>query len=110
MLRDYLRTRADEEGLFIPGLEIKESPRSSKSSRLETMQPWFAQKKIHIQDSMHELKDELLMFPRGKHDDLLDGLYYATKNNYPPNHGFYKEKTHHIHENFEKKSEDWLVS
>ncbi len=48
MLRDYLRTRADEEGLFIPGLEIKETPRSSKSARLETMQPWFAQKKIYI--------------------------------------------------------------
>ena len=35
---------------------------------------------------MEELKDELLLYPRGKHDDLLDGLYYATKNCFPPIH------------------------
>ena len=110
MLRDYLRTRADEEGLFIPGLEIKESPRSSKSSRLETMHPFFAQKKMHIQKNMTELKDELLMFPRGKHDDLLDGLYYATKHNYPPNHEMHKTNNHHIQGKFEKKSDDWLIT
>ena len=33
---------------------------------------------------MSALKDELLMYPRGKHDDLLDGLYYAMLNLYKP--------------------------
>jgi len=110
MLRDYLRQRADDEGLFIPGLEIKESPRNSKSSRLETMQPWFAQKKIYVSESMSELKDELLMFPRGKHDDLLDGLYYATKNNYPPHNKKIVKENHHSTSNFRKKSTDWMIS
>ena len=110
MLRDYLRTKADELGLFIPGLEIKETPRTSKSSRLETMQPWFAQKKMYILENMEELKDELLMFPRGKHDDLLDGLYYATKNNYTPYHSNEGKITHHSQDNYEKKSDDWLIS
>ena len=86
MLREYLRQRCDEEKLFISGLEIKESPRTSKSSRLETMQPYFAQKKMHLLKTMDELKDELLLYPRGKHDDLLDGLFYAMKKCYPPNH------------------------
>ena len=49
MLREYLRQRCDEEKIFISGLEIKENPRTSKSSRLETMQPYFAQKKVYIQ-------------------------------------------------------------
>ena len=110
MLRDYLRQRAEEEGLFIPGLEIKESPRNSKSSRLETMQPWFAQKKIYISEDMNELKDELLMFPRGKHDDLLDGLYYATKHNYPPYNKKINTENHHSTTNFAKKTTDWMVS
>ena len=110
MLRDYLRSKADELGLFIPGLEIKEVPRTNKSSRLETMQPWFAQKKMHILEDMVELKDELLMFPRGKHDDLLDGLYYAIKNNYPPTHLRGKDQKHHSYEKAEEKPKDWLLS
>jgi predicted phage terminase large subunit-like protein len=86
MLREYLRQRCDEEKIFISGLEIKESPRTSKSSRLETMQPYFAQKKVYMLKTMEELKDELLLYPRGKHDDLLDGLFYATKKCYAPVH------------------------
>jgi phage terminase large subunit-like protein len=86
MLREYLRQRCEEEKIFISGLEIKESPRTSKSSRLETMQPYFAQKKMYMLKSMEELRDELLLYPRGKHDDLLDGLFYAMKKCFPPNH------------------------
>ena len=86
MLRDYLRQRTEEEKLFISGLEIKEIPRSSKSSRLETMEPYFAQGKVFMKKEMLAMKDELLLYPRGKHDDLLDGLYYAMKKCYTPNH------------------------
>ena len=86
MLREYLKQRCSEEGIFISGLEIKENPRTSKSSRLETMQPYFAQKKVFLQENMEELKNELLLYPRGKHDDLLDGLFYATKKCFPPAH------------------------
>jgi len=86
MLREYVRQRCGEEGMFIPGLEIKENPRNSKSSRLETMEPYFAQKKVYITTDMPEMKDELLLYPRGKHDDLLDGLFYAMKNCYSPYH------------------------
>ena len=86
MLREYVKKRCEDEGIFISGLEIKENPRNSKSSRLETMQPYFAQKKVYITKEMVEIRDELLLYPRGKHDDLLDGMFYANKNIYPPNH------------------------
>jgi hypothetical protein len=36
--------------------------------------------------NMQNLEDEMLLFPRGKHDDLLDGLYYAFKGSYKPFH------------------------
>ena len=91
MLREYIKKRCDEENIFVAGLEIKENPRNSKSSRLETMEPYFAMKKTFIRKDMQEIKDELLLYPRGKHDDLLDGLYYATKKIYPPNHEEYSK-------------------
>ena len=71
---------------LVQRLEIKERPRNSKSSRLETMQPYFAQGKFYIRKEMIELRDELLLYPRGKHDDLLDGLFYANKGIYSPFH------------------------
>jgi predicted phage terminase large subunit-like protein len=86
MLRQYVQMRCDEEGMFIPGLNIKENPRTSKSHRLESLQPSFAKKEIYIMKNMQNLVDEMLLFPRGKHDDLLDGLYYAFKGNYAPLH------------------------
>ena len=86
MLRTYLRQRLNEEDLYLPGLELKINPRSEKSSRLERMQPYFATGRIWIMDNMPELEDEFNMYPRGKHDDLLDGLELSSKRLYPPDH------------------------
>ena len=110
MLREYLRRRCDEEGLFIPGLEIKERPRTAKSYRLETMQPFMAQKKLYIQKDMQELKDELLLYPRGRNDDLLDGLYYATKNVYSPYHTEISEEKVKVIRKKKERTSDWLIA
>ena len=110
MLREYLRQRSEEEGLFISGLEIKESPRTSKSSRLETLEPHFAQGKVYITPNMDELKGELLLYPRGKNDDLLDGLFYAMKGNYIPYHSSGDLKPQHSEQNLAQSSHDWLLA
>lgn len=81
MLREYLRSKK-----YIPGLEIKETPRTMKSKRLEALQPYFAQGLVYLKKEHRDLVDELIMYPRGKHDDLLDGLYYAMKGVYKPLH------------------------
>ena len=86
MLRTYLRQRLEEEDLYLPGLELKFNPRTEKSARLEMLQPFFASGRIWLMDNMPELEDEFNMYPRGKHDDLLDGLYYATRKLIPPDH------------------------
>jgi len=108
MLREYLRTRCEEEGIFISGLEIKENPRTAKSSRLETMEPYFTQGKMYMKKDMLDLKNELLLYPRGKHDDLLDGMYYAMKGMYRPNHT--EESDPKQKENFERNSRGWKIS
>ena len=109
MLREYIRERCDKENMFIAGLEIKESPRTSKSARLETMEPYFAQNKVYMLDTMEELRDELLLYPRARHDDLLDGLYYAMKNTYTPAHEAsdmkVKEKQYITDKTF-----DWMIA
>jgi predicted phage terminase large subunit-like protein len=110
MLREYLRQRSEDEGLFISGLEIKESPRTSKSSRLETLEPHFAQGKVYITPNMDELKGELLLYPRGKNDDLLDGLFYAMKGNYIPYHSSGDLKPQHSEQNLAQSSHDWLLA
>jgi predicted phage terminase large subunit-like protein len=86
MMRQYLRQRLYEEGLWIGGLETKYNPRTEKSARLEALHPLFYNKRVFLKKDMSELFDELLSYPRGKHDDLLDGLYYATRKLIPPAH------------------------
>ena len=41
-------------------------------------------KKLYIRKEHTELVDELFQFPKGRHDDLLDGLYYADFFAKPP--------------------------
>jgi hypothetical protein len=86
MLREHLQREQERLHLYIAGLEIKETPRDSKSSRLESMEPEFYQGKVYLLESMEEFKTELLMYPRGKNDDTLDGFYYARKKIYTPFH------------------------
>jgi predicted phage terminase large subunit-like protein len=110
MLREYIRKRCEEEGIFIPGLEIKETPRNSKSSRLETMEPYFAQKKFYMTKEQMELRDELLMYPRGKHDDLLDGLFYATKGIYTPHHKAIDKENERVRPRILDGGSDWKTA
>lgn len=96
MLRDYLRNRLLEENMYLPGLEKKFNPRTEKSERLEVMHPLFHNRRVYIQPSMVEFIDELLTYPRGKHDDTLDGFYYATRKLLPPDHTVKVEVEHDL--------------
>lgn len=87
MLRGYLQEESEKRNLYIPGLEIKEIPRSAKSIRIEGLSPYFTRHQVFVlEGEMKELVDELVFYPRSRHDDLLDGLYYAFKHNWIPNH------------------------
>ncbi len=48
----------------------------SKEARIRRLQPYFEQGLVEIRADMADLRDELLAFPRGKHDDLIDALSY----------------------------------
>ena len=48
-----------------------------KQARIRSLQPLFEQGLIEIRSDMTDFVDELLTFPRGKHDDLIDALSLA---------------------------------
>lgn len=54
----------------------KGEPVFSKEARIRRLQPYFEQGLIEIRSDMQDLADELLSFPRGRHDDLIDALAY----------------------------------
>ena len=110
MLRQYIKEQSERLGLFIPGLEVKENPRTSKSYRLESLQPLFANHKIFMTKQQLELEDELMLYPRARNDDLLDGLFYANKNAYIPSHTVSSgNKKEEDSRNFYRKIVDWRL-
>jgi phage terminase large subunit-like protein len=110
MLRQYIKEQSEQLGLFIPGLEVKENPRTSKSYRLESLQPLFANHKIYMTKSMLELENELMLYPRARNDDLLDGLFYANKNAYTPSHTVSSKSTEkEERRGFYRKIVDWRI-
>ena len=48
-----------------------------KNARIRSLQPLFEQGLIELRRDMSDFVDELLSFPRGKHDDLIDSLSLA---------------------------------
>ena len=106
MLREYIRKKCEELNMYIPGLEIKENPRSSKSYRLESLEPLFASGKVYMKKSHTEFIDELLLYPRGKHDDTIDAFYYAQKRSFPP---FHSERTSVEKVKVKKKKKNWFL-
>lgn len=113
MLRDYLRKRLNEENLFINGLETKIMPRGEKSARLERLHPYFYNRRVYIKKSMTEFIDELIMYPRGKHDDLLDGFDLATKRLITPSHTIPAKKEFKFYpreEEFIGNNKNWMLN
>jgi len=65
-------------------------PFLSKEARIRRLQPYFEQGLIEVGRNHTELIDELLSFPRGKHDDLVDALSYQL-DHLIPSPGLYQK-------------------
>ena len=61
--------------------------RLGKDPRILQLEPWFHQRKLILPAAPEwfvEFCDELVSYPRGKHDDMLDALSYAKLNHIRP--------------------------
>lgn len=61
---------------------VKEQP-ERKETRIRRLIPYFEQGMIEIRHDMKELEDQLLAFPRARHDDLIDALAWQMDYLYP---------------------------
>ena len=84
-LRSIMREWAMATGNYVSGLEKKWQPRGDKDDRLSELQRFTESHRLYLQPGMHRLQDEMLLFPRGR-KNLLDGLWFATRNLKAPIH------------------------
>ena len=65
----------EERGTYLPLVEIKSRPPIEKERKIRSiLQPRFERGKVYIRKDMEDLKEELLKFPKSKHDDIIDAL------------------------------------
>lgn len=77
---DEMRRR----NVFLPVVELKAN--RSKDERIEGLVPRYANGSIyHLQQCpfRDQLEEELMRFPKGKHDDIIDALAYGMQICYP---------------------------
>lgn len=78
-LRSTVRKMMVDQNLYIPGLERGIKPRNRKSERLLSMVPILAKGEFYFRPEDIHAQQEFLSYPRGKHDDILDAIYYAME-------------------------------
>jgi predicted phage terminase large subunit-like protein len=94
-LKFEIERRMRETGVFfsVDELGARRGSRGeasmSKEARIRSMQPLFEQGLIEIRRDMVDFVDELLGFPRGKNDDLIDATAWLVSQ-ISPSAGIYK--------------------
>jgi predicted phage terminase large subunit-like protein len=74
-----MREEALRRGRHLPIEEVKPGART-KDQRIKALQPLYAAGKVfhyRVMSNNIYLEDELLRFPRGQHDDVIDALSYT---------------------------------
>jgi len=82
-LRQAVRKQMLEQNLYIPGLEKGIKPRNKKSERLISLVPMLAKGEFHFRPKDLPAQQEFLSYPKGKHDDIMDAIYYALDGHKP---------------------------
>jgi predicted phage terminase large subunit-like protein len=76
-LKQELDRLGNKEGIYVPTYEIK--PDTDKVRRFMTVLPFIENGTIGFADTLpKEFFDELLSFPNGEHDDMVDAFVYAA--------------------------------
>ncbi len=101
-LLDPINAEEERRNIFLPLTEIKTRAAVQKEGRLRaTLQPRFESGKIFIKEEMVDLEEELIHFPKSKHDDLIDALSDVGEIGFAPAEE--KEKKPEPKSNLERK-------
>ena len=92
-------------------MERKNQPRTQKSKRILSFQPYFANGVIYIYQGATEFVDELIQYnpeKRNQQDDQLDAFYYAFKDARPtPRNEAPEDIEKALNRDFKRTYYDW---
>ena len=87
IIKDAVNKMSGSERKVAPGIALGIRPPTGikKEDRLESLlAPLVNRGKMFIKRKHQHLVDEMFQFPKGKNDDVLDGLWYAVNKARPP--------------------------
>lgn len=73
-LKSWLEEKQRERGVYFPITELKRNTNESKEFRIKALEPFYRDGLVYHASWMKSLEEELLQFPKGKHDDEIDAL------------------------------------
>lgn len=76
MLMNLLRAEMKRRGKFFLITEVKPANNESKTIHIRSLIPHYANGRIFHAPGLNALEEQLLEFPKGAHDDIIDALAY----------------------------------
>lgn len=76
-LKDVLKSTAQEKGIYLPIVEVKH--KVNKEIRITSLAPYVNEGTLLFNQSDHQLIEEMLTFPKGATDDIIDAVEMAFK-------------------------------
>ena len=86
-LQNFINDEIKRRGVRLPIREVLPEGHESKEKRIRSLQPHYMRGNIlHSRGVAYidYLEDELIRFPKGKNDDIIDALAYAVSISFPP--------------------------
>jgi phage terminase large subunit-like protein len=78
-LKPYLDEKQRQRNIFLPIVELKHN-QTQKEVRIRGLIPRYATHSVfHIQGEVKALEEEMMSFPQGTHDDVLDATAYQLQ-------------------------------
>jgi predicted phage terminase large subunit-like protein len=102
----FLDQEMRRRNTILPVEGIKYPPTKSKQTRILSLVPYFEYGRMLLNQGLQELEQELLEFPRGRHDDLIDALAQIDYLAYPPTD---KEEFKKPHSQHHADYEKWYI-
>lgn len=79
MLMDLLQNEMRRRNQFFVLEEVKPFNNENKPTHIRSLIPHYSNRRIFHAPHLYDLEDQLMSFPRGAHDDIIDALAYQVK-------------------------------
>lgn len=107
ILKDMVYKEMPRKDMFFGVRE--EKPKDRKGIRLRGLSPYYYGGHIYHNGFFPDLVRQLRSFPKSKHDDLLDGLWFAIKGTYRPSPKTYNPSKKDRPRIVKRKEYNWAV-